>query len=172
MATKKFPSDLTQRTPVLLTDKLLIHNITTGATEYCTVADLLKPTKTYYWTCDGTHFNTRSPDIDDLIKASTGLLRADQDNITAVAHIDLPDGALITGAIIYGNAAAGDETFTLRRVKLSDNAGYTMGTENINTEQTTIGNARVDNSTFAYVIYTSGIDTDDEIYGARIAYTL
>lgn len=40
MATKKFPSELALRGTVLVTDKLLIHNITTGATEYTTVAGL------------------------------------------------------------------------------------------------------------------------------------
>jgi len=37
----KFPSDLGHRAAVLTTDKLLIHNITTGATEYSTVSELL-----------------------------------------------------------------------------------------------------------------------------------
>lgn len=41
MATKKFPSELTARGTVLTTDKLLIHNITTGETCYTTVAELL-----------------------------------------------------------------------------------------------------------------------------------
>ncbi len=41
MATKKFPSELAGRGTVKVTDKLLIHNIDTGATEYTTVADLL-----------------------------------------------------------------------------------------------------------------------------------
>jgi len=36
-----FPTDLALRTPVLITDKLLIHNITTGVTEYTTVEKLL-----------------------------------------------------------------------------------------------------------------------------------
>lgn len=41
MATKKFPSELASRGTVLPTDILLIHNITTGATEKTTVAGLL-----------------------------------------------------------------------------------------------------------------------------------
>jgi len=41
MATKKFPSELSSRGTVLTTDKLLIHNITTGDTEYTTVNSLL-----------------------------------------------------------------------------------------------------------------------------------
>lgn len=36
----KFPSELASRGTVLVTDKLLIHNISTGATEYTTVTEL------------------------------------------------------------------------------------------------------------------------------------
>ena len=38
---KKFPSELATRGTVLVADKLLIHNITTGATAYTTVNELL-----------------------------------------------------------------------------------------------------------------------------------
>lgn len=38
---KKFPSELSSRGTVKLTDKLLIHNIDTGATEFTTVAGLI-----------------------------------------------------------------------------------------------------------------------------------
>ena len=38
---KKFPADLANRGAVKITDKLLIHNIDTGVTEYTTVAALL-----------------------------------------------------------------------------------------------------------------------------------
>lgn len=40
MATKKFPSELSNRGTVKPTDKLLIHNIDTGATNYTTVSGL------------------------------------------------------------------------------------------------------------------------------------
>lgn len=40
MATKKFPNELNNRGTVLPTDKLLIHNITTGATEYTSASGL------------------------------------------------------------------------------------------------------------------------------------
>jgi hypothetical protein len=41
MATKKFPSELASRGTVKVTDKLLIHNIDTGVTQYTTVDELL-----------------------------------------------------------------------------------------------------------------------------------
>lgn len=37
----KFPSELSSRGAVKVTDKLMIHNIDTGATEYTTVSELL-----------------------------------------------------------------------------------------------------------------------------------
>jgi hypothetical protein len=40
MADKKFPADFSSRGTVKPTDKLLIHNIDTGATEFTTVAAL------------------------------------------------------------------------------------------------------------------------------------
>jgi hypothetical protein len=38
---KNFPVDFTEQTAVLMTDKLIIQNVTTGVTQYCTVAELL-----------------------------------------------------------------------------------------------------------------------------------
>jgi hypothetical protein len=47
MGTKKFPSELSSRGTVKVTDKLIIHNIDTGATEYTTVAGLLAALSSY-----------------------------------------------------------------------------------------------------------------------------
>lgn len=38
----KFPSEMSSRGTVKNTDKLIIHNIDTGATEYTTVAELIR----------------------------------------------------------------------------------------------------------------------------------
>jgi hypothetical protein len=47
MATKKFPSEMDDRGVVKVTDKLMIHNIDTGLTEYTTVAELLAALSTF-----------------------------------------------------------------------------------------------------------------------------
>lgn len=44
---KKFPSDLASRGTVKITDKLLIHNIDSGASCYCTVTELLAALSIY-----------------------------------------------------------------------------------------------------------------------------
>ena len=48
MATKKFPSEMSSRGAVDPLDKLMIHNITTGATEYTTVGELLTASTDWY----------------------------------------------------------------------------------------------------------------------------
>ena len=99
MATKKFPSELALRGTVLTTDKLLIHNITTGATEYTTVAALLAA-GTKYWSCAGIAFVSLQPDVDDVLKTVTGSVVASANNITFLAQVNLPNGATVTSAIV------------------------------------------------------------------------
>jgi len=127
---------------------------------------------TMYWTCDGAHFDTLSPDVDDITKTTTSRLRANVDGITLIAHVSLPHGATVTGCKVYGNVAASDETWILRKITLTTTAGSSMATAAINTEDTTIGSAIINNELYAYTLYTTSIDINDEIWGARITYTL
>jgi hypothetical protein len=172
MATKKFPSELSLRTPVLTTDKLLVHNITTGATEYTTVALLLAAGGTKYWSCPGIHFDAENPNSDDILKYRTGIFKGQGGSLRISAAVFLPNGATITGATVYGNAAAEDSTWTLNRLTLSDKTNTSMASANVNTEDTSILYSTVDNSSYTYFLYVSFILTDDEIYGASISYTL
>ncbi len=128
---------------------------------------------TLYWSCPGIHFDGIYPDVNDVTKtAGSGKIRANTDTITLVGSVDLPDGATVTGAIVYGNAAAEAETWTLHRATLAAAAVGTLATSVINTEDTTINNAVIDNSIYFYYFRTTSLDTNDEIYGARITYTL
>jgi len=127
---------------------------------------------TLYWSCPGIHFDALYPDVNDITKHNTGVLGVEADGIALVAAVDLPNGATITGVVVYGDAAAEAETFTLARSQLSAFGVDTIGTANIGTEDTTLSNNVVDNSTYSYYIYTSSLDTDDTVYGARISYTL
>ena len=122
--------------------------------------------KTSYWSCSGINFKdaTNSDTFYtggryDIVGAAVGL-----------AHVSLPNGAVVTGCVVYGNDAT--ETWTLYRALIS--AGETTGTlatENFNTEDTTISNATIDNTTYSYFIKTSALNSTDEIDGARIKYT-
>lgn len=128
---------------------------------------------TLYCSIPGTEFigqNAYEADID--YDTSSGAVTADTDNVDLVAPVNLPDGATVTGAIVYGNAGAQAETWELRRVKLSDASNSQMATAAIGTEDTSISDAVIDNETYAYFIVTSTLDTNDTVYGARISFTI
>lgn len=127
---------------------------------------------TLYWSCAGVHFDPLEPDVDDITKFVTGPIRPNTDGISFVANVSLPDGATVTGVRVYGNTAAAAETWTLTRLNLSTSSRSDMATNNINAEDTSITDATVDNSLYAYYLFTTSLDTNDEIYGARITYTL
>jgi len=170
-----FPADFDLRTPVLPTDKILIDNITTGVTEYTTVQkllDLINFNGTKYWSCAGLHFDANQPDTEDITKGFDGTVTANGDGIMILAHVNLPHGATVTSAIVYGNGTAEAESWVLRRVKLSDLTTFNLGGANINTADVTITLGVIDNSLYGYYIYTSTLDTGDIINGARITYTI
>ena len=124
--------------------------------------------KTSYWSRNGWGFIATQPDVKDVVYSGEGA-EASADNITFVTSVDLPQGAVVTGCIVYGNIS--DETWTLTRQTHAAATGSAMANANFNTEDTTISNATIDNSTYSYQLTTSGIDTGDKIYSARITYT-
>jgi hypothetical protein len=170
---KKFPSEFSSRGTVKLTDKLLIQNIDTGVDCFTTVAELLAVTGTIkYWSCNGIHFNGINPATDNIIKSTSGYLRAASDNITLVAAVTLPHGATVTSVIVTGNAAASNEEYWLVLRGLSDLTPGTLIHSYINARENSINLATIDNSLYSYLIYTTSLDTNDEIWGAEITYTL
>ncbi|GAH58870.1 unnamed protein product, partial [marine sediment metagenome] len=127
---------------------------------------------TLYWSCPGNHFDGVNPDVDNILKQTNGILKVSVDGRYLIAAVFLPSKAKVSGAIVYGNAGAGDEIWILRRITLLDGTSVDMATQSINTEDITINNADIDNSLYAYWFMTHSLDTNDEIYGALIVYTL
>ena len=127
---------------------------------------------TLYWSCAGIHFDGHYPDVADVYKTINGYIRAQADGIYMVANVNLPNGATVTGAIIYGNAAAEAELWYLQRIAFSDATLVNLATTYIGTEDRGISYAIIDNSLYSYYLRTGSLDTNDEIYGARIKYTL
>ena len=99
---------------------------------------------------------------------TAGGLQINTDISPCYATIQLPHGAIITSAVIYGNIS--DETWILKRIT-SDGTSSTLATANFNTADTSINNATIDNSTYAYFFQTSSLDSTDVIYNAMITYT-
>jgi len=131
------------------------------------------PGKIRYWSCNGYNFNTRyhqAANMDDYT-INNGTLIVDEDSVVCSAPVTgIPNGAIVTGAIVYGNIS--DESWYLRRIVLSTAAVTDMANANINTEDTTITTPTIDNITYGYYFETTTLDNGDQIYGARITYTI
>ena len=125
-----------------------------------------------YWSCPGVHFLSAIPATDNILRYDNGSLQVVSGNIYLRTGVFLPDGSTVTGAIVYGNAGAGDSIWRLQRIKLSDKASVAMSGSTVNSEDTTIVNATIDNSLYAYLLVCQVLVTNDEIWGARITYII
>ena len=65
---------------------------------------------TQYWSCAGINFDPQNPDTDQVIKGTDGTIKAETDDITFLASVNLPHGATVTGCVVYGNEGAEAET--------------------------------------------------------------
>jgi len=123
--------------------------------------------KTSYWFCHGANFTAEEPDVDDVTITKNGF-QMNADNVDVFAPVFLPHGAIITGAVVYGNFV--NHNWTLRR---TNSAGTTtdLATAAVGTEDNTIATPTVDNSTYSYAIEVDQITGGQVIYGAKITYT-
>lgn len=130
-------------------------------------------TGTYYWSCTGDHFMSGNPDTDQITYGGdSGTVTAQANGINFNASVFLPNGAVVTSVIVYGNAGATAETWELERFTLSSAATATMASANIGTADSSISNATIDNNNYGYHFITTSLDTNDVIYGAKITYTI
>jgi len=82
----------------------------------------------------------------------------------------LPHGAQIDSVVVYGSVS--DETWELVRAAPNATGKTSIATANLNTVDTSIANAEVDLENFVYGFISGSLDTNDEIWGAIITYTL
>ncbi len=128
-------------------------------------------TGTRYLSISPAAFISQYPYVNNII-ISVSIIRAGANGVVLHAPVSLPHGAVVIACEVYGNAAASAEEWYLRRSPLVDGSTVTMATANINTEDTTISYATIDNANYIYGLTTSSMDTNDDIYGARIIYTI
>lgn len=128
-------------------------------------------TGTSYVSIPGVAFDT-DDNAKDFQKSNTGGTIRTDESMNLVAPIQIPNGAIITAAITYGNAGAEGEIWTLYRIAVSGAATSALAGTAVNTEDTSISTPIIDNSLYAYYIGIPSLDAADEIYGARITYTL
>ncbi len=130
--------------------------------------------KTSYWSCPASNFHGVNPATANKVLYNTSgeRITALSDSVNLMAPVFLPQGAIVTGVIVYGNdAAAAGETWTMRRALIATGTLSSMATASIDSEDTSISNATINNETYMYLLLTSSLDTSDKIYGARITYT-
>lgn len=132
--------------------------------------------KTYYYSMNAIQFIPIDDNglIDD-VNATMGI-----DSLTVIneadvifkAEVNLPHGATVTNVIVKGNDAT--ETWELKRQTGSTGATSQMATANINSNDNTITNAIIDNSTYTYGIETSAMEglAGDALYSGFITYTI
>lgn len=130
-------------------------------------------TGTHYWSCPGQNFKAGNPDTDQIkYWGAHSYVYPEADGVLFVAPVFLPHGAVVTKAVVFGDAGASAKGWILYRGTLTTSTGVVMAMDNINTEDNTIANATIDNNNYCYFFATSSLDTNDKIYGARIIYTL
>jgi len=122
----------------------------------------------HYWSCSGANFlNVIHTTGWDKANAIWEPKSNDTDVIANVSGI--PNGAIITGAVVYGNSVA--NPWKLRRINHTGTSSD-MATASVNTEDTSISNATVDNSTYGYYLSIDEVDLNQFVFGARITYTI
>ena len=127
---------------------------------------------TKHWSCPGIAFDPTHAADKQVIKTNGGYLSCGYADTILTAPVSLPHGAVVTQATVRGNEAAGDSSWVLNRIALSDSTIVTMAVANINTVDSSISYATIDNELYAYYLYTAALAEGDVIYGARITYTI
>ena len=132
--------------------------------------------KTSYWSASPDQFqSTTSAEawiIDTTYTNRALAVVGGFDWRTITCHVNLPHGAVVTGAIIDGVPGATPLVWTLYRIQIAGEvSGTALASANVGTEDTTISNATIDNSTYVYY-FGFGANSDEPwVTGARITYT-
>jgi len=138
--------------------------------QYNDTAWSLLTTGTNYWGCSGSNFDCNDSSIETLRDEGMCIPQSGTNIWVTAPVFGIPNGAVITGAIVYGDPTGA--TWYLRRITLSTSSMTGMASATINNEDTTISNATIDSSTYGYFFEMIGVDGGDSIFGARITYTL
>lgn len=129
------------------------------------------PHGTYYWSCAGINFNCQDNARAYEKDEDTGIMRIEA-LMDLTVNVNLPDGAVVIAAICFGNFGENEESWKLYRTTLTTPVISSMAGHWFNEEDTSINYATIDNSTYSYFFIMKSFNTGDEVFGARITYTL
>jgi hypothetical protein len=130
-----------------------------------------KLSETLYLSIPGCTFRittaaTEAANANWRIYADNGTLETTANDNRAFCPVFLPQGAVITAAVVIGTAT---NTWTLYRREDSSDA-ETMSSSTCGTESLVINGAIVDNITYQYFFQVDDVDATDDLTRARITY--
>lgn len=133
------------------------------------IPDSLNGGGTSYWSIPGSAFLPDSPDTTPFDLDNGELeMGGTPDNETIYAPVFLPHGAVVTAAVVNGNNT---RTWQLIRRPLDGTTENILATAAVDTEDSSISNATIDNQTYVYYIRITFTQSGDDFHGARITYT-
>ena len=153
-----------------------IANFNTNDFTVSTGAVSLK-NKTTYWSASPFDMQQSDDSVNytiDTTCTNIGLWTSgDNDWHKLYLPVHLPQGSVVTGAVVHGNTDSGTITWTLRRLAISGGtSGGSMASAVFDTEDTSISNATIDNENYNYYIsFSSSSAVEALMNGARIKYT-
>ena len=136
-------------------------------------------TVTRYWSASGIDWVPKesgsdgvwiSGTPDELAWIANGAALESRGSVVWYLPVHLPDGAIVTSVQVWGEDAT--ETWTMNRSSVSSPGASAMASANIDSADTSITNATIDNSAYSYYIVTSSFDNGEEIHGTVITYTI
>ena len=126
--------------------------------------------KTSYLSINPAEFTTLFPDVDDVTQM-TAYMSCNSQLINTIAPVNLPHGAIVTEAIVYGNPS-GAQAVNWFLTKSGHTGAYNvMGGAGIGSADSSIDSSIIDNVNASYSIYIGTLDPTSAIYGATITYT-
>jgi len=120
--------------------------------------------KTSYWSAHHSAFTTPNPDVDDILHSFDDGLTTEAGSILYFCPVFLPHGAVVTGAVVYGDF--GVDWILYRSIGYG---GVVMATAGASIEDTTITNPEINNEDYQYFFLVPA--DSNFIWGARIKYT-
>ena len=131
--------------------------------------------KTSYLSIPGVAFQyqTEGSVTDEVLLYDNGQIELDETGSADgffYVPVELPHGSIVTAAVVYGSDTAG--SWELKRAELNGSGSDTdMATGAIDTQDTSINQATIDNSTYYYYLKVIANNAGDLFHGARITYT-
>ena len=131
--------------------------------------DITIDAKTSYASINGGQFSPPNPSVISYIATNGYCQNVSGATTSMTAVIQLPHGAIVTSVIVYGSDATNPWGFG--RVAHGSTASSAMANANINTADSSILNATIDNSAYSYY-FTVTLKHIKQVKGAKVTYTI